>query len=266
MCCEPKDTAVTEVLRDFPAVRAVAVEGGCGPGGSRNRGIDAAVGEVLAFTDCDCIAEPAWLSRLVDRCRQQGDSIVSGYLSAAGMGLPRRASDFAELGIGRPRACCRINGLCGGNFAVAAKVVATAGARFGERIYGAEEQTLRYALSGQDVLLEPAAVVVHIRNDRLVTMLGRMYRLGAGSAITRLASPMRGSVLVRHRWLLPLLPAARLALTAWRMRRCDLASIASFALLWPLVLLNLVFYTAGFYRSTAKLSRPASVAVSEASQ
>lgn len=61
---------------------------------------------------------------------------------------------------------------------------------------------------------------------------------------------IRGSFLVRHRWLLPLLPAGRLALTFWRLRRCRLTDILAFMVLWPMVLCHLIWYTAGFTAGT----------------
>jgi glycosyltransferase involved in cell wall biosynthesis len=36
-----------------------------GPSAARNRGVEAAKGEILAFTDADCVVEPTWLKRLL---------------------------------------------------------------------------------------------------------------------------------------------------------------------------------------------------------
>ena len=36
-----------------------------GPAAARNRGAEAATGEILVFTDADCVPEPGWLERLL---------------------------------------------------------------------------------------------------------------------------------------------------------------------------------------------------------
>ena len=64
-------------------------------GACRNRGVDLAAGEYVAFTDSDCAVPATWLRSLVDRIESRdGDHIV-------GVGGPNRAfpSDppFAKL-------------------------------------------------------------------------------------------------------------------------------------------------------------------------
>jgi cellulose synthase/poly-beta-1,6-N-acetylglucosamine synthase-like glycosyltransferase len=53
-----------------------------GPGPARNRGIQAAQGQVLAFLDADCIAEPGWLSALVPALSDPEVGAVGGHTEA----------------------------------------------------------------------------------------------------------------------------------------------------------------------------------------
>lgn len=53
---------------------------------ARNRGVEAAAGEVLVFTDPDCRAETTWLSELLARMGEPGVELVMGRDRQAGSG------------------------------------------------------------------------------------------------------------------------------------------------------------------------------------
>ena len=49
-----------------------------GPAGARNRGVEEARGEFLAFTDDDCLPAPQWLARLVTALQENPDALIGG--------------------------------------------------------------------------------------------------------------------------------------------------------------------------------------------
>jgi GT2 family glycosyltransferase len=67
------------VKENFPAVRFFQLEERVFAGTARNRGIQEANGEILAFIDADCTAPPDWLSRML-RWHHKGYRAVSGSL------------------------------------------------------------------------------------------------------------------------------------------------------------------------------------------
>lgn len=69
-----------------PGIQLLRDEGR-GPAAARNLGIRASRGEIVAFTDADCVPRFDWLSRLDDALREEPDA--AGM--AGGLRLPRRS-------------------------------------------------------------------------------------------------------------------------------------------------------------------------------
>lgn len=65
------------VVADFPGVRLL-LETTPGPGPARNAGVAQARGEVMAFIDADCHADPGWLAAIEARFRDEATQIIGG--------------------------------------------------------------------------------------------------------------------------------------------------------------------------------------------
>lgn len=70
------------VWREFPQVRYLRQERCRGPAAARNRGIEAATGEIVAFTDDDCLLPGDFLRQLAQGYGRHQVVGVGGYLEA----------------------------------------------------------------------------------------------------------------------------------------------------------------------------------------
>jgi GT2 family glycosyltransferase len=78
----PDDTS-TMVRTEFPEVISLRLERNSGPATARNRGITAASGDIIVFTDDDCLLPPDFLMRLAEGYRNHPEIAgAGGYLEA----------------------------------------------------------------------------------------------------------------------------------------------------------------------------------------
>lgn len=89
------------IAREFPRVHYIA-QNHCGPAAARNRGIKESRGEIIAFTDDDCLPPRDWLTRLADGyARYPRVAGVGGHLQAPNVVLENNAFARYERFIAR---------------------------------------------------------------------------------------------------------------------------------------------------------------------
>jgi mycofactocin system glycosyltransferase len=91
-----------EVVRRYP-IRLMAREANRGQSAARNLGVQCAGGELIAFIDSDCVAEPEWLTELVPYFQDQRLGLVGGYVASyfQKTGLDRYEAAASPLSMGR---------------------------------------------------------------------------------------------------------------------------------------------------------------------
>jgi len=260
IACLPAGAPLADdIARRFPQVRLCECGPHAGPGGGRNAGLAIARGEVLAFTDADCLADRGWLRAITAAVRSRSGGVVRGWRQVHHVwSAVERAMQLAEEGTARPLRSRPVPGTNGATMAVSRRLLEISGARFAEGTYGAEEAALLGGLPPQarTVWLDPSIQVRELRYETFGGALRRMKHLGFGSGRLRCTLAMRGSFLARHRWLWPLLVPARMMLTMRRLPGCGWRAAADFVRVSPIMTVLLVYYALGF-RAGASETRDA---------
>jgi glycosyltransferase involved in cell wall biosynthesis len=200
--------------------RVIRLEAKGFAGGARNRGLDEARGEAIAFLDADATVAPDWLARALAVFAAQPDvGAVGGHIAdgrGGRWGWLDHALFFAEWTAPDARAC-------GGypTIALVCRRDAIGDTRFrasteGEDIFFGEALAAR----GWRIWYEPGIRIVHF-HERLDFPRFWQRQRAAGRALflTRRELDRPGKVLVRHPWLLWAYP--RLWLLLRRLLRSD---------------------------------------------
>jgi len=78
---DSSDDGTADLVREgFPWVRLVTARERLYPGAARNRGIEAATGSVLAFTDADCLPAPGWVDAVASAHRSSTEPVIGGVV------------------------------------------------------------------------------------------------------------------------------------------------------------------------------------------
>ncbi len=73
-----------KIAEQYPGVVIILTELRQGPGRARNKGMQHATGEIICFTDADCIPEPDWLNVIVRPFQNSQIGAVAGQIKGSG--------------------------------------------------------------------------------------------------------------------------------------------------------------------------------------
>ena len=247
-------------------VHVVCRERSSGLAAARNAGLAAARGQLVAFTDDDCVADGDWLEQLVapllDDASIDG---VSGYTSVGsddsvpfrflGYRNPLRPLPVSLLDSANPlvrlagylredagprpavEQHSRLYALVGANMALRRELLDAVGG-FDEAMVQSEDEDLcrriHRHLGGATFLYERRAHVAHHYRPGFTDTLKRGRTYGRGSALTKRQAGEFPAL-----FPFPLIVASILLAALWRPRAIAIAALAPLALYagwWPVVL------------------------------
>lgn len=179
-----------EIISRYPVKMAVEQKGGAYA--ARNTGIKFARGEIIAFTDSDCVVDKDWLNKLVKNYHHEGVGGVGGQL----MPYPHESltEEFLSFGvlmifhstetvvIQQDTNRFLSGALGSANMSYRKKVLRKMNefeddlANFG----GDYDLCWRVQRNGYEVIYEPEAIVFHELRSNLSQMIKQFFYLGKG--------------------------------------------------------------------------------------
>jgi len=153
-----------DVVAQFPNVRLLS-ETEPGPGPARNKGVAEAKGEIIAFTDADCVIDPGWLACIVSYFSENPDAHAVGGDVYILRGDPDHATPLeAYEGVYAFRTRMyieKMNFTATNNMAVRAKTMAEVGVFGGKDIAEDRDWGHRAHAMGYPVRWTPGMVIHH---------------------------------------------------------------------------------------------------------
>lgn len=186
--------SVADIVADFTGVCLVD-EHRTGSYAARNRGIQAARGEVLAFIDSDCIAAPDWLENGVNALTLAGAKSIVGGRVRTTVRDPEKlsAAEIYDLVCAFPmRQYVELSRFAGtGNLFVFDQAFRDVGPFNGDLKSGGDrEWSVRAGAKGYNVIYAHDVVVSHAARTRLGQLMRKKRRV-VGGAVT-LAGQLTG--------------------------------------------------------------------------
>ncbi len=185
--------ATRSIVSRFPTVRAIH-QANQGLSFSRNVGLHAATGEIVAYTDSDCYTDPDWLTHLVDQLERTSAAAVGGpnltpedgWLAACVAASPGQPTHILES----DQEAEHIPG-CNMAFRRDA-LLAIGGFDYQYKKAGDDVDVCwRLQHAGQWITFAPAAFVWHHRRQTPRTYLRQQAGYGEAEALLRFKHPDR---------------------------------------------------------------------------
>ena len=238
-----------EIKKRFPGVEVIHLKRRTLPGKARSIGASKARGEIVFFTDSDCIVDRDWLKILLNTHKDgypvAGGSVVNGTPDSI-VGTTEYLLEFNEINPWASQGEVRALPSC--NLSVDRRIFESVG-YFPDFMKG--EDTLfceKIILQGEKIYFQPEARIIHKNRTVFIRYIKNQVALGEGSAEARRREKLHGYFLIKYPFLIPFIPVYRTLIISKRLLESRWKLLIIFIALYPLIFLGLLAHTWGFIR------------------
>lgn len=217
-----------EIVLQYPTVKFLTEERP-GLNAARNTGIRNSMGEIIAFTDSDCVVSRDWIKKIVENFEEGKVACVGGNALGFYKDLISRYCDESLMPVLRVfRRKKMLDEIkpplqypAGCNMAIRRNILSEVG-DFDENIeYGFDEDELveRICNTGHTMLLDPKLLIRHKHRSSVRELLKQTFRYGRGMGILLRRKGLRS---IFSRWILLVI----FGLFSWAVLLSSLGALA----------------------------------------
>ena len=163
---------------------SIFTESAVGSYAARNTGISFSKGDILAFTDSDCIPDTFWIERAINKFNE-GCERIAGHIDIIPMNVNPNIAELYDMTFGFDQQISAMNGLSVTANMFARKSLFDEYGKFNSSLFsgGDTEWSRRVYSKGVSINYGPEVIVRHPARKSLKELFNKRYRVSAKKSI-----------------------------------------------------------------------------------
>ncbi len=250
------DNSASIISERFPWVELVRSKERLYPGQGRNKGVELAGSNIIAFTDTDCTISPGWVQNMVNGHKDGKNLLVGPVLNGTPKSIIGTVDYLLEFfDSWNTKDGIKIGPVGTVNVCFDRSIFETYGPLDGF-VKGSDSRFFRKVLdAGETIYWLKGMSVTHHNRTKFKVVMRNQYHLGLGAAATGKVHKSRAQFMMNYPIFIPLIPFMRFIRIGWiLLRKAPLKHFILYILLSPLIMLGLVVHATGFVAGALKKS------------